>query len=699
MLKRYVMAALGLCLGACEPETATKDGEATRDEGGQLRQEVIRAVGPLQQGRVLHTAEVLPDGKVLFISGCTGYSSVTATTELYDPATRTMSPGAPMLEPHCFHASVRLLDGSVLVVGGGRTDAWSAERYDPATNTWTKVARMPISNYATTATLLTDGRVLMVGGAGDRFGAYLFDPESNTWTPTGSLNTGRMYHTAVRLNDGRVMVLGGHEGAQVDPGRSVEIYSPSTGTWSPVASPALSRPWPSALVLPNGNVLLAGGESGADAVERYDVSTDTWTTLPTALGYHSRGKLILSNGQPLLVGGFARNELNIDRFDVAEKEWSTVGRLGISRDQHTVTALADGSVLVAGGQLPGTYQVHTTMDLYTPDVGTPPPSTQPLSYNAAHTNSAQQNTFNQTVTLSQGDMLEVGTCNLPGASVWGDTFLRLFKAGTSTQLVYNDNADAPYCGTGSYIKFIAPTGGDFELRAGCYADYTCSGTVSFRITPKPGVTPLTYSAFNTDNAQRATTNRLFTLNAGERLQVGTCNVTGASASGDTFLRLYGVNGTEVAFNDDTCGTSAFIQYTAPVSGTYELRAGCKANTSCGGTVAFNVLPAETIPSFDYAATNTNSALQATTNRTVALKTGDVLEVGTCNVPGAYAGGDTFLRLFAANGVELMSNDDTCGTASYMRYTVPANGNYEVRAGCYGSKSCSGTVAFKVTRAN
>lgn len=694
MWKRCILAVLSLGLSACAP------GEATREEGGQLRQAVLQAVGPLQQGRFLHTAEPLRDGKVLFVGGATGSNSKTATTEVYDPATRTMTFRAPLLEARSFHASVRLLDGSVLVLGGvGSSNPLSTvERYDPSTDTWTKMAPMPVTHYAHSTTLLMDGRVLIAGGAGTRTGAYLFDPVANTWSATGSLTTGRMYHAAVRLNDGRVMVMGGHEGEVNDPSRSAEIYSPSTGTWTPAASPSLSRPWPSAVVIADGTVLLAGGETGADAVERYDVSTNTWTTLPRPFGTHSRGRLVPSNGQALLVGGFGTNELNIERFDADMKEWSIVGRLGISRDRHTVTALADGSVLVAGGVLPGGYQPHVTMDLYTLDLGTPPPSTRQLSYNAAHTNDAQQNTFNQTVTLSAGDTLEVGTCNLPGASAVGDTFLRLYGT-SSAQVAYNDDANAPYCGTGSYFKYIAPTGGDYELRAGCAMDHTCSGTVIFKLTPTTGVTPLTYSAFDTNNAQQATTNRRFTLNAGERLEVGTCNVSGSSASGDTFLRLVGVAGTEVAFNDDTCGTSAFIQYTATVSGTYELRAGCKANTSCGGTVAFKVIPAETIPPFDYYATNTNSARQYTTNRTVALKAGDVLEVGTCNVPRAYADGDTFLRLFSATGTELMYNDDSCGgTSSYMRYTVPTSGNYEVRAGCYSSKSCAGTVAFKVTPA-
>ena len=76
------------------------------------------------------------------------------------------------------------------------------------------------------------------------------------------------------------------------------------------------------------------------------------------------------------------------------------------------------------------------------------------------------------------------------------------------------------------------------------------------------------------------------------LEVGTCNVPGSSASGDTYLRLFG-GGSQVAYNDDSCGgTASFIQYTAATAGTFELRAGCYSSGSCSGTVTFRITPAK-----------------------------------------------------------------------------------------------------------
>jgi hypothetical protein len=33
---------------------------------------------------------------------------------------------------------------------------------------------------------------------------------------------------------------------------------------------------------------------------------------------------------------------------------------------------------------------------------------------------------------------------------------------------------------------------------------------------------------------------------------------------------------------------------------------------------------------------------------------------------------------------------------FIQYTAPTSGSYELRAGCYGGNSCSGTVVFRLT---
>jgi len=42
-----------------------------------------------------------------------------------------------------------------------------------------------------------------------------------------------------------------------------------------------------------------------------------------------------------------------------------------------------------------------------------------------------------------------------------------------------------------------------------------------------------------------------------------------------------------------------------------------------------------------------------------------------------------------------SNDNACGSLSYLSYTVPAGagGTYQLRAGCAANRGCNGTVVY------
>lgn len=98
-------------------------------------------------------------------------------------------------------------------------------------------------------------------------------------------------------------------------------------------------------------------------------------------------------------------------------------------------------------------------------------------------------------------------------------------------------------------------------------------------------------------------------------------------------------------------------------------------------------------SFSYSASNTSSATQSTFNFDIAMFAGQTLSIGTCGVPGATGTGDTYLRLFNPNGQEVASNDDACGVLSFLSFTAPTTGTYQIHAGCFSTSSCTGTVAF------
>ena len=130
------------------------------------------------------------------------------------------------------HTATLLDNGKVLVAGGlnnrGR-DIASAELYDPDTGTWTTTGHMGRARDEHTATLLDNGQVLVAGGGGvfgvrARAGCELYDPATGTWTTTAGMLQARVTHTATLLNDGKVLAAGGT--GQRHNLASAELYDP-----------------------------------------------------------------------------------------------------------------------------------------------------------------------------------------------------------------------------------------------------------------------------------------------------------------------------------------------------------------------------------------------------------------------------------------------------------------------------------------
>ena len=284
------------------------------------------------------------------------------------------------------HTAVRLLDGRVLVAGGGNGGAYdtSAELYDPRTGTWAVAKSMITGREHHTATLLRDGRVLVAGGIGSEsdapIPAELYDPGTGIWTVTGGMASVRYNHTATLLPDGKVLVAGGDRWPD-DALDSAELYDPATGTWTATGSMLARRDEFTATLLSDGNVLVGGGTSGRPgSVEVYDQAAGTWTATGSWVipGQTYRTATRLLDGRVLVTGRAGPDDHAAELYDADTEAWTATGNtVGDRRFAATATLLADGTVFVVGGigSKPdgaggATSYSQDSAELYDPSAGT-----------------------------------------------------------------------------------------------------------------------------------------------------------------------------------------------------------------------------------------------------------------------------------------------------------------------------------------
>ena len=115
--------------------------------------------------------------------------------------------------------------------------------------------------------------------------------------------------------------------------------------------------------------------------ELYDPSTGLWaltSSLNTGRSYHSI--TLLADGRVLVVGGDNQTTGYLNSAEIYDPAaasstgtWATTGSLSTARDSHTATLLKDGRVLVVGGftRLPGQIvgSVLASAELYDPVSG------------------------------------------------------------------------------------------------------------------------------------------------------------------------------------------------------------------------------------------------------------------------------------------------------------------------------------------
>ena len=416
--------------------------------------------GSMAVWRLEPQAVLLTDGRVLVVgndvnNGLSGtVRDDSASAEVWDPATNAWRETGSLNRPRAEFAAIGLRTGSVLVTGGldlgaqtmtdpayaclsGDATSYSSTYiWDQKTGAWTRAGLLGTARTEPTLAALPDGRVLVMGGfyqaprtgftpdaalaaygppapdvvaAGPRADiapnftipalatAEIFDPATRTWSSTGPMHFARYEAAAATLADGRVLVVGSNQGTwlanggAVDVGdaaaNSAELYDPRTGRFTLTGSlPTTGRESGvyagaagTLVALPDGGALLVANErSGKHGPTdtrsfRYDVRTGTWSRVGTALvdGWddqhqqttHTGGfagladSMVarLADGRVLVAGGdyWGTKGLVVSRaahlYDPRTNAWSRLTPMPGPRAGGAAVALSDGTALLVGG--------------------------------------------------------------------------------------------------------------------------------------------------------------------------------------------------------------------------------------------------------------------------------------------------------------------------------------------------------------
>lgn len=340
-----------------------------------------QVTGSMKAARASFTATLMPDGRALAVGGWTSHSNSDAddSVEVFDPRNGAWQTYPKLPAPVANHRAVWLAgaNGPTLLIGGG-TNA-QLQALDPIAQRWSTAGEM--RGYRVGAQLLpyrdANGApwATLFGGVHEPRGQNRqpdYDVERIGLRMQGDRSAGaggmqlQRTNTALAIStDGRALIAGGVTAA--DPGwvSTASVDALDRDQSGPVALPALSqdRSGAQAFWLPGGRAVVLGGEIarynppkpvGLPA-EHYDPKSRSWrsvtiTGIDTVMR-HAAGTVYgqFVDGDLLAVNQNSATRLYLDGATVRVEPFAD---LGLSHSgEFIVRTLADGRIIVAGGQL------------------------------------------------------------------------------------------------------------------------------------------------------------------------------------------------------------------------------------------------------------------------------------------------------------------------------------------------------------
>lgn len=251
-----------------------------------------------------------------------------------------------------------------------------------AQGNWTELTPLPTPSEGMASGRVGDTIIAAYGYAplagGDSVLTRLFDIDTNSWhmgaNAPGPVRSEEAYGEGAF--DGMLYVAGGRCSDASCPGgvtAAVERYDPVNNTWA-ILSPMTTPRAAAAEAFVQGKLYVIGGRSvgggpctgGAlSTVERYDIQTDTWTTVASLPSARSDLAAVAHGGKIYVFGGCNSSSgylNNVDVYDPNTNTWSPLQSMPTAR-ASLVADVVGNLIFAIGGINPTKLAINEVYNI------------------------------------------------------------------------------------------------------------------------------------------------------------------------------------------------------------------------------------------------------------------------------------------------------------------------------------------------
>lgn len=244
--------------------------------------------------------------------------------------------------------------------------------YNPKSGFWSTGSKPPLEMHHFQPVVHED-KIWLLGAMTGKYPSeipvshiYIYNPAKDKWSKGDEIPEARRRgSTGNVIHDGKVYIScgirNGHIGGHVN---WLDSYDLKTGNWKILADAPRARDHFQTVLAGSTIYALAGRNSRAKSkegvfgntiaeVDAYDITSNTWKTLPSNLPTHRAGNAsILFQNEILVVGGESRNQktahVEVEGLNPETQEWRTLSPLNIGRHGSGVLEF-NGELFIASG--------------------------------------------------------------------------------------------------------------------------------------------------------------------------------------------------------------------------------------------------------------------------------------------------------------------------------------------------------------